>query len=119
MALTKPTGTWTYGDLFPLPDDGRRYEIIEGELYEMPASNLAHATAIMNCIAPLLQSCRLWVDACSRRRWTSSSRAPIPSNRTSSSSFPAGTGCWRSAARKARPISCSKSSAPLIVAMTC
>jgi Uma2 family endonuclease len=43
MAITKPAGTWTYDDLFSLPDDGRRYETIEGELYEMPAPNLVHA----------------------------------------------------------------------------
>ena len=35
MAQTKPAGSWTYEDLLSLPDDGRRYEIIEGELYEM------------------------------------------------------------------------------------
>ena len=29
---TKPAGTWTYDDLLSLPDDGRRYEIIEGDL---------------------------------------------------------------------------------------
>jgi Uma2 family endonuclease len=54
MALTKPAGTWTYDDLLSLPDDGRRYEIIEGELYEMPAPSLRHATMIMNLIALLL-----------------------------------------------------------------
>ena len=54
MAITKPAGTWTYEDLFSLPDDGRRYEIIEGELYEMPAPNLVHATVVMNLIAQLL-----------------------------------------------------------------
>ena len=37
MAITKAAGSWTYEDVFSLPDDGRRYEIIEGELYEMPA----------------------------------------------------------------------------------
>jgi Uma2 family endonuclease len=37
-----------------LPDDGRRYEIIEGELYEMPAPNWAHATVIANLIAMLI-----------------------------------------------------------------
>jgi Uma2 family endonuclease len=50
MALTKPdkpAGTWTYEDLFSLPDDGTRYEIIEGELYEMPAPNSAHARAVI------------------------------------------------------------------------
>ena len=29
MAITKPAGTWTYEDLFSLPDEGRRYEIRE------------------------------------------------------------------------------------------
>lgn len=54
MALTKPAGTWTYEDLFSLPDDGRRYEIIEGELYEMPSPKSAHALAVINLIALLL-----------------------------------------------------------------
>ncbi len=54
MAISKPAGTWTYDDLFSLPDDGRRYEIIEGELYEMPAPNLVHASVVMNLIALLL-----------------------------------------------------------------
>ena len=48
MAVTKPAGTWTYDDLFSLPDDGKRYEIIEGELYEMPAPSLDHAVTIAN-----------------------------------------------------------------------
>jgi Uma2 family endonuclease len=54
MALTKQAGTWTYEDLFSLPDDGRRYEIIEGELYEMPAPTWEHSTAVMNLLALLL-----------------------------------------------------------------
>jgi len=54
MAITKPAGTWTYEDLFSLPDDGRRYEIIEGELYEMPAPSWAHASVIANLISALV-----------------------------------------------------------------
>jgi Uma2 family endonuclease len=54
MAQTKLAGTWTYADLFALPDDGRRYEIIEGELYEMPAPSWAHATVIANLISALI-----------------------------------------------------------------
>jgi Uma2 family endonuclease len=57
MALRKPAGTWTYDDLLTLPDDGRRYEIIEGELYEMPAPTLVHAltiTKIISLLIPLL-----------------------------------------------------------------
>ena len=59
MALTKPAGSWTYEDLFALPDDGRHYEIIEGELYEMPAPNVDHATTILNLVlmlSPVIQS---------------------------------------------------------------
>jgi Uma2 family endonuclease len=54
MAITKPAGTWTYDDLFSLPSDGKRYEIIEGELYETPSSTRAHARVIINLIALLL-----------------------------------------------------------------
>jgi Uma2 family endonuclease len=55
VAQTRPApGTWTYEDLFSLPDEGKRYEIIEGELYEMPSPNLVHATVIANLIALLI-----------------------------------------------------------------
>ncbi len=50
MALTKPAGAWTYDDLFSLPDDGKRYEIIEGELYEMPPPNAYHAVTLINLL---------------------------------------------------------------------
>jgi Uma2 family endonuclease len=47
---TQQLKAWTYEDLLTLPDDGRRYEIIEGVLYEMPAPNTDHAQLIMNLI---------------------------------------------------------------------
>jgi Uma2 family endonuclease len=53
MAVTKPAGAWTYEDLFDLPDD-KRYEIIDGELYEMPPPNSDHGDAIMGLIRLLL-----------------------------------------------------------------
>lgn len=56
MALTKldkPAGTWTYDDLFALPDDGKRYEIIEGELFEMPAPGSEHAFTITALVVTL------------------------------------------------------------------
>jgi Uma2 family endonuclease len=60
MAQTKPAaGAWTYQDLFSFPDDGRRYEIIEGELYEMPAPNWDHVAVVMNLVlllGPVVQS---------------------------------------------------------------
>ena len=62
MALTRQDparGNWTYEDLFALPDDGRRYEIIEGALYEMPGPTAQHVTALVNLITlliPILQA---------------------------------------------------------------
>ena len=54
MAVTRPAGEWTYQDLFDLPDDGRHYEIINGELYELPPRDSDHGRAIMNLIRLLL-----------------------------------------------------------------
>jgi Uma2 family endonuclease len=50
MAIQQQAKYWTYEDLFELPDDGTRYEIIEGVLYPMPAPTAAHALAIMNLV---------------------------------------------------------------------
>jgi Uma2 family endonuclease len=38
-------GHWTYTDYAALPDDGHRYEIIEGVLYMPPSPNEAHQSA--------------------------------------------------------------------------
>lgn len=54
MAMPKPEKFWTYDDLLSMPDDGKRYEIIDGELYEMPAPTSDHAKVVMNIIALLL-----------------------------------------------------------------
>ncbi len=48
MALRRPERSWTYEDLAALPDDGKRYEIIEGELFELTGPNLRHAKVISN-----------------------------------------------------------------------
>src|SRR4051812_2068422 len=64
MAVTKPAGTWTYEDLFSLPDDGRRYEIIEGKLYEMPAPAFVDALIITNLmllLGPTIEKVRGWL----------------------------------------------------------
>jgi Uma2 family endonuclease len=37
---------WTYEDYLNLPDDGRRYEIIEGELYVSNAPDIEHQFAV-------------------------------------------------------------------------
>jgi Uma2 family endonuclease len=54
MAQTKLAGAWSYEDILRFPDDGRRYEIIEGDLYEMPSPTSVHAATIINLIALLL-----------------------------------------------------------------
>jgi Uma2 family endonuclease len=43
----------TYEDYLEIPNDGRRYEIIDGELYVNPAPATQHQAAVMN-IAALL-----------------------------------------------------------------
>lgn len=35
-------GQWTYDDYARLPDDGRRYEVIRGNLYVTPAPRITH-----------------------------------------------------------------------------
>ena len=56
--ITKSAGAWVYEDLFSLPD-GKRYEIIEGTLYEMPAPSWNHQLVILNLLlllAPVVQA---------------------------------------------------------------
>lgn len=40
--LTAENLKFTYDDYLLLPDDGKRYEIIEGKLYMTPAPNIKH-----------------------------------------------------------------------------
>lgn len=64
MAVTKSASAWTYDDLLTLPDDGKRYEIIQGELYEMPAPSSVHAVTVANLLAllrPLIEALRGWL----------------------------------------------------------
>lgn len=42
MAVTKAPGSWTSEDLLAVPDDGRRYELIDGEVYELSTPNFKH-----------------------------------------------------------------------------
>ncbi|HLF88503.1 MAG TPA: Uma2 family endonuclease [Anaerolineales bacterium] len=42
-----PQGAWTYEDYLKLPDDGRRFEIIEGVLYVTNAPNFEHQFTVM------------------------------------------------------------------------
>ncbi len=38
----RPAIPWTYDDYVDLPDDGKRYEIVEGEVFVTPAPNIHH-----------------------------------------------------------------------------
>jgi Uma2 family endonuclease len=48
-------GEWTYQDYLALPDDGRRYEIIEGSLYVTNAPNIDHQFTVMEIAFQLKQ----------------------------------------------------------------
>lgn len=48
-----PQGKWTYEDYCRLPEDGRIYEIIEGELLMSPAPNTLHQLVKGNLFALL------------------------------------------------------------------
>lgn len=40
-------GEWTYEAYAAIPDDGHRYEVIDGVLYMTPAPNMAHQAAVV------------------------------------------------------------------------
>lgn len=42
-----PQGRWTYQDYKRLPDNGMRYEVIEGELYMTPAPSTKHQRLLL------------------------------------------------------------------------
>lgn len=46
MEMAEAARDWTVDDLEHLPDDGRRYEVIDGELLVTPAPSLDHQEAI-------------------------------------------------------------------------
>ncbi|MCC7372568.1 MAG: Uma2 family endonuclease [Chloroflexi bacterium] len=48
MAMRLLRSGLTYEDYLQLPDDGQRYEIIDGELYVSPAPNIKHQTVSIN-----------------------------------------------------------------------
>jgi Uma2 family endonuclease len=48
-----PQGQWTYQDLLGLPDDGFRYEIIEGELHVSPPPTIEHQNAVSSLLAAM------------------------------------------------------------------
>ncbi|MCG8352416.1 MAG: Uma2 family endonuclease [Chloroflexales bacterium] len=49
-----PQGRWTYADYAALPDDGQRYELIDGVLYMTPAPNTGHQGASARFVTHLM-----------------------------------------------------------------
>jgi Uma2 family endonuclease len=46
MAMPHPSGGWTVADALALPDDGKRYEVVDGELLVTPAPSYTHQRAV-------------------------------------------------------------------------
>lgn len=57
MAVEQPR-TLTYADYAALPDDGRRYELIDGELFEMAAPTTRHQDIVLRLGALFLDHAR-------------------------------------------------------------
>ena len=49
------SGDWTADDLDALPDDGLRYELVDGVLLVSPAPALTHQIAVFNLVEQLLR----------------------------------------------------------------
>ena len=54
MAMSESAGNWTVSMLETLPDDGQRYEIIDGALYVTPSPRVRHQQVVTN-LAAILQ----------------------------------------------------------------
>jgi len=62
MEMASPTKVWTVADLADLPDDGNRYEVIDGELHVTPAPTSDHQRAVAQLfllLAPYVEQQRL------------------------------------------------------------
>jgi Uma2 family endonuclease len=46
IAMPRPTTDWTAAQVLALPDDGNRYEVVDGELLVSPAPALLHQRAV-------------------------------------------------------------------------
>jgi Uma2 family endonuclease len=42
--MANPTRRWTIDELYSLPDDGNKYELVRGQLFVTPAPSDAHET---------------------------------------------------------------------------
>ncbi len=62
MLMALSTSAWTLAELDRLPDDGNKYEIVDGELFVTPAPSPAHeqlASVLHGILAPYVRAHRL------------------------------------------------------------
>jgi Uma2 family endonuclease len=57
MAMYPPSGPYTVADLEAMPDDGRRYELIDGMLHVSPAPGDRHQRMVLQLAMRLEQVC--------------------------------------------------------------
>ena len=58
MGMAIKTRRWTRADLSRLPDDGNRYEVLDGELFVTPQAAFVHQYIASEIIAALRAYCR-------------------------------------------------------------
>ena len=54
-ATVEQRTVWTYDDYAALPDDGNRYEVLDGELVMAPAPTIGHQVGLLNLIFAVRQ----------------------------------------------------------------
>src|SRR4051812_41358209 len=54
MHMAPDVKAWTVDDLVAMPDDGQRYEVIDGELFVTPSPSLRHQEALTALAAMLV-----------------------------------------------------------------
>ncbi len=62
MLMAPATSAWTMADLDRLPDDGNKYELVDGELFVTPAPSPAHerlALVMREILSPYVRAQRL------------------------------------------------------------
>lgn len=55
---SRSTQRLTYADLLAMPDDGTRYELIDGEAHVIPSPNARHQTALLDLAIQLREAIR-------------------------------------------------------------
>ena len=58
MGMPQATQEWTAEMVRALPDDGKRYEVIDGELFVTPAPRLLHQRAVTEILFPIREYVR-------------------------------------------------------------